>query len=270
MRVLILGGTGDARRLAAVLVSGSDPGLGSGSAGEPAGTAGEPAGRPGLSVVSSLAGRVRSPVLPPGEVRVGGFGGVSGLRDYLRAERVAAVVDATHPFAATMSASAAAATAELGIPLLVLHRPGWTPGDGDRWYWVPTLAAAAEALPGLGRRVFLTTGRGGLAAFAGLGAHWFLVRSVDPPEPPMPPRLRTLLARGPFTLAGERELLREHRIDVLVTKDSGGEMTKAKLRAAGELGIPVVIQSRPPVPAGVPVETTVAGAARWLATVLGS
>jgi precorrin-6A/cobalt-precorrin-6A reductase len=263
MRVLILGGTGDARRLAAVLT----PGSAGGSAG---GSAESAVARPGLSVVSSLAGRVRSPVLPPGEVRVGGFGGVPGLLAYLRAERIAVVVDATHPFAATMSASAAAATTELGIPLLVLRRPGWTPRDGDRWHWVPTLAAAAEALPGLGRRVFLTTGRGGLAAFAGLGEHWFLVRSVDPPEPPMPPRLRTLLARGPFTLDAERELLREHRIDVLVTKDSGGAMTEAKLLAAGELGVPVVIQSRPPVPAGVPVETTVAGAARWLATVRGS
>jgi precorrin-6A/cobalt-precorrin-6A reductase len=264
MRVLILGGTGDARRLASVLASepesGPESALAPGSAGGPA----------GLSVVSSLAGRVRSPVLPPGEVRIGGFGGVAGLRDYLRAGRVAAVVDATHPFAATMSASAAAATAELGIPLVVLRRPGWTPEAGDDWHWVPTLAAAADALPALGRRVFLSTGRGGLAEFAGLAEHWFLLRSVDPPDPPMPPRLHTLLARGPFTLAGERELLREHRIDVLVTKDSGGEMTKAKLRAAGELGIPVLIQSRPPVPAGVPVETTVAGAVGWLDAVLGS
>jgi precorrin-6A/cobalt-precorrin-6A reductase len=129
---------------------------------------------------------------------------------------------------------------------------------------VPTLAAAAEALPGLGRRVFLSTGRGGLAAFAGLDGHWFLVRSVDPPEPPTPRRMHSLLARGPFSLAGERALLREHRIDVLVTKDSGGEQTEAKLVAAGELGIPVLIQSRPPVPAGVPVRETVAGAVRWL------
>jgi precorrin-6A/cobalt-precorrin-6A reductase len=245
MRVLILGGTGEARRLAAELV-----------------------GNPRLSVVSSLAGRVRAPVPPPGEVRVGGFGGVAGLLDYLRAERITAVIDATHPFAAAMSASAAAATAQLGIPLLVLRRPGWSPSDGDDWRWVPTLTAAASALPGLGRRVFLTTGRGGLAAFAGLDEHWFLVRSVDPPEPPTPKRMCPLLARGPFTLDGERALLREHRIDVLVTKDSGGEMTAAKLRAAAELGIPVLIQSRPPLPAGLPVRTTVAGATRWLAATL--
>jgi precorrin-6A/cobalt-precorrin-6A reductase len=248
VRVLILGGTGEARRLAAVLAVSPPEGFGG-----------------GLSMVSSLAGRVREPVLPPGEVRVGGFGGMPGLRDYLRAERITAVVDATHPFAATMSASAAAATAELGIPLLVLRRPGWTPGNGARWYRVPTLAAAAEALPGLGRRVFLSTGRGGLAAFAGLDEHWFLVRSVDPPEPPTPRRMHSLLARGPFTLDGERALLREHRIDVLVTKDSGGEQTGAKLVAAGELGIPVVIQSRPPVPPGVPVRDSVAGAVGWLA-----
>jgi len=256
VRVLILGGTGEARRLATVLADDPASGLAGGSGG-------------GLSVVSSLAGRVREPVLPPGEVRVGGFGGAAGLRDYLRAERITAVIDATHPFAATMSASAAATTAELGIPLLVLRRPGWTPGegagDGERWHRVPTLAAAAEALPGLGRRVFLSTGRGGLAAFAGLDGHWFLVRSVDPPELPTPRRMHSVLARGPFSLAGERALLREHRIDVLVTKDSGGEQTAAKLVAAGELGIPVLIQSRPPVPPGVPVRETVDGAVRWLA-----
>ena len=252
VRVLILGGTGEARRLATALCAESAAGLAGASGGA-------------LSVVSSLAGRVRNPVLPPGEVRIGGFGGVPGLRDYLRAESITAVVDATHPFAATMSASAATATGGLGIPLLVLRRPGWTRGEGDRWYRVPTLAAAAEALPGLGRRVFLSTGRGGLAAFAGLDEHWFLVRSVDPPEPPAPHRMHSLLARGPFTLEGERALLREHRIDVLVTKDSGGEQTGAKLVAARELGIPVVIQSRPEVPAGVPVSDTVAGALRWLA-----
>jgi len=249
MRVLILGGTGEARQLAAELV-----------------------GHPRFSVVSSLAGRVRAPVLPPGEVRVGGFGGVAGLAGYLRGERVDAVVDAvvdaSHPFAATISASAAAATGQLGVPLLVLRRPGWSPGPHDDWHWVPTLAGAAEALPGLGRRVFLTSGRGGLAAFAGLDEHWFLVRSVDPPLLPTPKRMHTLLARGPFTLAGERTLLREHRIDVLVTKDSGGEMTRAKLLAAAELGIPVVIQSRPPTPPGVPVEATVEAAVRWLAAAL--
>jgi precorrin-6A/cobalt-precorrin-6A reductase len=247
VRVLILGGTGEARRLAALLCE----------------------RWPGLDVVSSLAGRVRAPVPLAGTVRVGGFGGPAGLARYLRAERVDAVVDATHPFAEMITASAVTAAEEVGVPLLVLRRPGWTPAPGDDWCWVPSLAAAAEILPALGRRVFLTTGRSGLAAFAHLDELWFLVRSVDPPEPPTPKRMRSLLDRGPFSLAGERALLREHRIDVLVTKDSGGEQTQAKLRAAGELSLPVVIQSRPEPPTGVRVEPTVSSAARWLADTLG-
>jgi precorrin-6A/cobalt-precorrin-6A reductase len=239
-RVLILGGTGEARRLAGAL-----------------------AGRPGLAVVSSLAGRVRTPALPAGEVRIGGFGGVDGLAEYLRASQVRAVVDATHPFAAVITESAVTAARRVGVPLLLLRRPGWTPRAGDDWHWVRTLGEAASALPALGERVFLTTGRLGLAAFAGLDRHWFLVRSVDPPDPPTPKRMQLLLARGPFTLPGERALLTRHRIHVLVTKDSGGEMTAAKLHAARELGIPVVIQTRPPAP-DAPTETTVEAAVRWL------
>lgn len=247
MRVLILGGTGEARALASVLVR----------------------ERPALTVVSSLAGRVAEPVLPAGQVRVGGFGGMSGLAGYLREARVDAVVDATHPFAATMSASAVAATAELGVALLVLRRPGWVPVAGDDWHWVESLAEAAELLAGLGRRVFLSTGRGGLAAFAGCDGLWFLLRSVEPPEPPMPRELLSVLARGPFTVEGERAMLRDHRIDVLVTKDSGGDMTGAKLRAAAELGVPVVIQRRPAVPAGVPAVARVPEAVCWLDIVAG-
>lgn len=239
-RILILGGTGEARALA-----------------------GELASRPELAVVSSLAGRVRAPSLPAGSVRVGGFGGVDGLAGYLRDRRVDAVVDATHPFAATITASAVAASARTGVPLLALRRPGWTPGPEDRWTWVDTLAEAAGALAGLGERVFLTTGRLGLGEFAALDGHWFLVRSVDPPQPPVPRRMRVLLDRGPFTVDGERALLTEHRIDVLVTKDSGGQMTAAKLTAARQLRVPVVIQARPPAP-DVPTETTVVGAVRWL------
>ncbi len=243
--VLVLGGTGEARRLAAALH-----------------------GRPGLRVVSSLAGRVREPTLPVGQVRVGGFGGVDGLTDWLREHQVAAVVDATHPFAAAMTDAAVAATGRLGVPLLVLRRPGWTEGGGDDWHRVPTLAAAAEALPALGERVFLTTGRTGLAAFAHLDQHWFLVRSVDRPIPPIPSRMHLLLSRGPFTLDGERALFTGHRVEVLVTKDSGGEMTAAKLRAARELGVPVVVQSRPPAPPARTV-STVADAVRWLTGITG-
>jgi precorrin-6A/cobalt-precorrin-6A reductase len=239
-RVLILGGTGEARRLAGAL-----------------------AGRPGLRVVSSLAGRVRAPALPAGEVRIGGFGGVDGLAEYLRRSRIEAVVDATHPFAAVITESAVVAARRVGVPLLVLRRPGWTAADGDDWHRVRTPAEAAHALSALGERVFLTTGRLGLAAFSALDRHWFLVRSVDPPEPPMPRRMELLLARGPFTLPSERALLTRHRIDVLVTKDSGGEMTAAKLRAARELGIPVLIQGRPPAP-DAPTVATVEAAVSWL------
>ena len=179
---------------------------------------------------------MREPALPRGEVRVGGFGGPEGLAAWLRDRGTAAVVDATHPFAARMSAHAAAASAATGVPLLVLRRPGWTAGPGDDWTPVDSLPAAAALLPGLGERVLLTTGRGGLAAFAGLDL-WFLLRSIDPPEPPAPRRLEVVLDRGPFTVEGERALLREHAIDVLVTKDSGGP--RAKLDAARAPGVPV-------------------------------
>ncbi len=241
-RVLVLGGTGEGRRLAAVL-----------------------ADRPGLRVTSSLAGRVRTPSLPPGEVRIGGFGGVDGLAEWLRDKQIDAVVDATHPFAARMTAHAAAATARLGVPLLVLRRPGWSAGPGDDWRWVGSSAEAAELLPSIGQRVFLTTGRQDLATFAALGL-WFLIRAVDAPEPPAPQRMHVLLDRGPFTVDDECALLHEHRIDVLVTKDSGGDMTAAKLAAARELGIPVVIQSRPPLPSGVATVATVGEAAQWAST----
>jgi precorrin-6A/cobalt-precorrin-6A reductase len=197
-------------------------------------------------------------------VRIGGFGGADGLADWLRAERVDAVVDATHPFAAGISHNAALAAAATGVPLLVLRRPGFTPVEGDRWLPVPSLAAAAELLPLRGERVFLTTGRQSVAAFAHLvGAH-FIARSVDPPEPPLPPSFEVLLDRGPFTIAGEEKLLRRLDVDVLVTKDSGGAATAPKLTAARGLGLPVIIVERPPVPEGVPVAPDVEGAVRWL------
>ncbi|MEE1824443.1 cobalt-precorrin-6A reductase [Streptomyces sp. BE20] len=239
--LLVLGGTTEARTLAAALV-----------------------GSP-LRVTSSLAGRVADPRLPVGEVRIGGFGGPDGLAAWLRAERVDAVVDATHPFAAVMSRNAAEATAATGVPLLALRRPGWTPVEGDRWHPAASLAAAAELLPPLGRRILLTTGRQGIGAFAHLGGLHFTARSVDPPEPPMPASLHVLLDRGPFTLEGERALLREHRVDVVVTKDSGGAATAPKLTAARELALPVVVVERPPLPAGVPVVETVGAAQEWIA-----
>ncbi|MFJ2560486.1 MULTISPECIES: cobalt-precorrin-6A reductase [unclassified Streptomyces] len=244
MHVLILGGTTESRRLAELL-------------------------HPRWRVTTSLAGRVTRPVLPPGEVRIGGFGGADGLARWLREHRVDALVDATHPFAATISANAALAAATARVPLLALRRPSWAPVPGDDWRTVGSLEEAAGALRGLGgsRRVFLTTGRMGLAAFAGadLDAHWFLVRSVDAPQPPYPARTETLLDRGPFTLDGERDILRRHRIDVVVTKDSGGAATAPKLTAAREAGIPVVVVRRPPVPEGVAVAETAEDAVAWVA-----
>lgn len=218
-------------------------------------------------MISSLAGRVADPALPAGEVRVGGFGGPAGLTAYVRAEAVDVLVDATHPFAARISATAAACAAACGVPLLVLRRPGWTAGPGDTWHRVPSLDAAAEFLARSAfRRVFLTTGRQGLGAFAGLADRWFLVRSVDPPEPPHPPSLESLLDRGPFSVEGEVALLRSYTIDILVTKDSGGEMTAAKLAAARSLGVPVLMVDRPPVTRGVPVVATVSDAVTFLRT----
>lgn len=235
MHVLVLGGTAEARRLAGLLV------------------AALPAG---ARVTSSLAGRVTGPRLPPGEVRIGGFGGAAGLAAWLRTHQVDALIDATHPFAGTISFHAAAAAAEAHVPLLAVRRAGWVPGDGDDWHPVASLVAAAEALPALGQRVFLTTGRTGLAAFAGLDALWFLSRSVEAPEPPYPARTEVLLDRGPFTVDGERELIHRHRVDVLVTKDSGGAATAPKLAAAREARIPVIVVRRPPVPEDVAVVAT--------------
>ncbi|WP_435187605.1 cobalt-precorrin-6A reductase [Streptomyces sp. bgisy126] len=225
MHVLILGGTTEARALAGLL-------------------------HPRVRVTSSLAGRVARPRLPEGEVRIGGFGGADGLAAWIGAHAVDAVIDATHPFAERISFHAARAAATAHVPLLALRRPGWVPEEGDDWRDVGSLAEAAAALDGLGDRVFLTTGRMGLAAFADR-PEWFLVRSVDAPEAPVPARAEILLDRGPFTLEGERELLRRHRIDVLVTKDSGGAATAPKLTAARESGVPVVVVRRPPVPEGV-------------------
>jgi precorrin-6A/cobalt-precorrin-6A reductase len=240
VRVLLLGGTGDARGLAARLVA-----------------------DPNVDVTTALAGRVRTPLLPPGKVRVGGFGGPAGLAEWLREQRIDAVVDATHPFATTITDNAVTATTRLNLPLLVLHRPGWQAGPGDDWYWADTLADAAARLPALGRRVFLTTGRRtDLTAFADPDL-WLLLRAVDPPDPPTPPNVTVVVARGPFTVDGETALLRAHRIDVLVTRDSGGDHTAAKLVAARGLGLPVLLIRRPE-PSDTPTARTEEEVMSWL------
>ena len=238
MTILILGGTAEARQLAATLVA------------------------DGLDVISSLAGRVNSPTLPPGGVRVGGFGGAGGLADYLRRQQVSAVVDATHPFAATIGANALQAANRTNTPLVRLERPGWRkhPRSGS-WTWVAD-GPAARAAADVARRPFLTTGRQSLPDFHPWASREVLVRLVDPPRAPLPQRWILIMSRGPYSYAGERQILTDHGIDVLITKDSGGAHTEAKLDAAGDLGIPVVIIARPQRPQ-VPHLETVAEALAW-------
>lgn len=237
--ILILGGTGEARELAAALHDA------------------------GVTVTTSLAGAVKNPRLPAGEVRIGGFGGPEGLAAYLEERGVAAVVDATHPFAERITASATAACAQTGVPLLRLERPGWQERPGDKWTWAEDLAHAASLIPEHGSRVLLTTGRQGLEAFATVKAY-FLIRLVDAPQARLPVRSMIILGRGLYTLQGELALIDRHELDLVVTKDSGGSLTQAKLDAARERGLPVIIVRRPPRPA--PTGATVievAQAAAW-------
>jgi precorrin-6A/cobalt-precorrin-6A reductase len=236
--ILVLGGTAEAREVAAALDA------------------------RGARVVSSLAGRVARPRLPAGEVRIGGFGGPEALARWLREHGVGAVIDATHPFAERISASAAGACPAAGVPLLRLDRAPWRARPGDDWHRVADLAAAAALAPELGRRVLLTTGRQGLGAFAAVDGVWFLVRCVDPPEPPLPRDHALVLDRGPYTLGGELDLIDRQRIDLVITKDSGGRLTHAKLDAARERGLPVIVVERPPRPA-VPTVSSVAEAVDW-------
>ncbi|MEE8189031.1 MAG: cobalt-precorrin-6A reductase [Kiloniellales bacterium] len=226
--VLLLGGTAEAAELAERL-----------------------AGRSDLEVIISLAGRTQAPGHLPGKQHRGGFGGAEGLAEYLRAESIGLLLDATHPFAAQISENAAGACAETGVPRLLLLRPPWTPRQGDRWIEVSGEAAAAAALPGLARRVFLSIGRQELAAFSGLPDIWFLVRSIEPPEGSVPLKSHEMiLARGPFTVEEEVLLLQKHEVGALVSKNSGGAATYAKVEAARRLGLPVVMIGRPPAPEG--------------------
>lgn len=215
-----------------------------------------------VDVLSSLAGVVDDPVLPPGRVRVGGFGGVDGLSRFLAAERIDAVIDATHPFARHMQENAALACAATSVPRCRLARPPWECQAGDRWIPVASPAAAAAALPPLGRRVFLALGARDLGPFLGLPDAWLLLRGINPPADPLRHGL-FLRARGPFVLEGEVALLRDHRIDVLVSRQSGGSGAAAKIEAARLLGLPVVMIERPPPPPP-PLVTTISDAISWL------
>ncbi len=227
MRILLLGGSSEASRLVRAL-----------------------ADRGNVEATLSLAGRTANPAPAPIRTRIGGFGGVEGLVRYLEAEGVSAVVDATHPFAAQMKRHAAEACGATGTPLAAFTRKAWTPGPGDRWIEVDDATEAARALGETAKRVFLTAGRLQAGAFAGASPHHYVLRSIDAPvAEDLPASLELVLARGPFSVRDEIALMQARKIDVVVSKNSGGEATRAKIDAARELGLPVVMIRRPPVPA---------------------
>jgi precorrin-6A/cobalt-precorrin-6A reductase len=247
-RVLILGGTAEARTLAALALARFDD---------------------CVDLITSLAGRTSAPAAIAGTVRTGGFGGAAGLAAYLAAERIAALVDATHPFAAAIHRAARLAAEQARIPRVAIVRPPWQAQPGDRWIEVADAPAAAALLPGLGTRAWLTVGVKDLAAFAQVPL-WFLVRRIEPGssmgEAVLPGEV--VLGRGPFSLAQERAMIAHHAIDVLVTKASGGAATRAKLDAARAAGIPVVMICRPPPEPGATVADAEAALA-WLGATLG-
>jgi precorrin-6A/cobalt-precorrin-6A reductase len=241
LRVLILGGIGDAAELVAKVANVS-----------------------GIEAIASLAGRTREPGNLVGNVRIGGFGGVAGLVSYLREMQIDVLIDATHPFAHRISENAAAATEEVGIPRLMVIRPPWERLEDDCWLEVENNLAAADVLLSQAKRVFLTIGRQEIGTFAHLSEIWFLMRMIDPPNADVvvPPGL-ILCDRGPFTLEDELEILRKYNIDTIVSKNSGGSATYPKIIAARQLGIKVVMVNRPPVPPGEQV-ADVESACRWL------
>jgi precorrin-6A/cobalt-precorrin-6A reductase len=239
-RVLLLGGTTEAAQMARALAEA------------------------GVDAVYSYAGRTESPVAQPLPLRVGGFGGVAGLEDYLRAERITHVIDATHPFAAQMSTNAVTACTATGTLLIALERAPWMAGAGDDWTHVPDIDAAVAAMAGPPRRVFLAIGRQHLAPFAAQGQHRYLLRLVDPPVELLPlPQADLVIARGPFGVADDIALLQTHRIDLVVAKNAGGTGAVAKITAARSLKLPVLMIDRPALPPRR-VAHDVAGVMAWL------
>jgi precorrin-6A/cobalt-precorrin-6A reductase len=240
-KILILGGTAEARALAQRL-----------------------APRGGLDVTLSLAGRTAAPARQPVPVRVGGFGGAAGLADFLKRERIDVLIDATHPYAGVISANAVAAARAADVCLIALQRPPWAPIGGDRWTEVRDVAAAVETLGQTPRRVFVTLGRNELAPLQNASQHFYLVRSVDPVEPPLNlPHAQYVTARGPFAEADEHALLAAHGIETVIAKNSGGTATYGKIAAARTLGIAVIMLRRPAAPER-PAAQNVDEALAWL------
>jgi len=240
-RILILGGTTEARSLGECLAK-----------------------RGTLDVTLSLAGRTASPVPHAVPIRVGGFGGVAGLADYLVRERIDALIDATHPYANVISANAAAAAHQAAVPFIALLRPPWIAGAGDRWTEMSNVREAMHALGQEPRRAFVALGRNELAPFADAPQHFYLVRSVDPVDPPLPlPHVAYVTARGPFSEASDRALMTAHGIDVVIAKNSGGSAAYGKIAAARALSIEVILLRRPAAPAAPAVES-VEDAVAWL------
>ena len=242
LRVLVLGGTLEASRLAQALA------------------------QAGVDGIFSYAGRTDAPIAQPLPTRVGGFGGVAGLQAFLQTERITHVVDATHPFAAQISSNAVQTCASAGVPLLALERPAWQAQSGDVWQHVPDIDAAVQALPAEPARVFLAIGRQHVAPFLACSQHWYLLRLVDPVLEVPAERGHVVLDRGPFTLEGDRALLQVHGITYVVSKNAGGAGAQAKLMAARERGLPVILIDRPFIPAR-PTVSTVEGVCRWLGLV---
>ncbi|MGJ8544012.1 MAG: cobalt-precorrin-6A reductase [Sulfitobacter sp.] len=224
-RVLLLGGTTEASTLAKTLHSAA------------------------IETIFSYAGRTRAPIAQPVPTRIGGFGGVAGLTAFLRAEHITHMVDATHPFAAGMSANAAAAAAQTGVPLLRFERPAWQAGPGDNWAFCPDIGSALAHLPAAPATVFLAIGKQHIGVFAARPEHHYLLRLVDTPEAPLPlPKVSTVIARGPFTLQGDLDLMRNHGVTHIIAKNAGGTGARAKLDAARQLHLPVIMIDRPALP----------------------
>jgi precorrin-6A/cobalt-precorrin-6A reductase len=240
-RVLILGGTTEARILAERL-----------------------AGRTDLDVTLSLAGRTAAPARQAVPVRSGGFGGAAGLAEYLQRERVDVLIDSTHPYASGISANARAAALRSGVRFVAVRRPPWVAVEGDRWTEVDNVGAAVRALGEAARRVLVTLGRNELAPLRQAPQHFYLIRSVDPVDPPLAlPHATYITGRGPFAEADELALMRAHAIEAVIAKNSGGEAAYGKIAAARTLGIAVIMLRRPPVPEAPSVET-VEEAIAWL------